>query len=84
MQWLQWLFPGLGDPSHRVCALGCPYAPIVEPSTSSGHLTSIQSERAESWVGEPHRTRLRECLLLALFGHPTCTDECLLSGVKRT
>jgi hypothetical protein len=22
--------------------------------------------------------------LLALFGHPTCTDECPLSGVKRT
>jgi hypothetical protein len=26
----------------------------------------------------------RECPLLALFGHPTCTDECPLSGVKRT
>src|SRR6478672_5763075 len=24
------------------------------------------------------------CLLLALFGHPTCTDACPLSGVKRT
>ena len=22
--------------------------------------------------------------LVALFGHPTCTDECPLSGVKRT
>jgi hypothetical protein len=22
--------------------------------------------------------------LMALFGHPTCTDECPLSGVKRT
>ena len=21
---------------------------------------------------------------MALFGHPTCTDECPLSGVKRT
>ena len=24
------------------------------------------------------------CPLLALFGHPTRTDECLLSGVKQT
>ena len=24
------------------------------------------------------------CPLLALFGHPTCTDECPLSKVKRT
>jgi hypothetical protein len=22
------------------------------------------------------------CLLMALFGHPNCTDECPLSGVK--
>ena len=25
-----------------------------------------------------------ECLLMALFGHATCTDECPLLGVKRT
>ena len=27
---------------------------------------------------------LLTCLLLALSGHPTCTDECPISGVKRT
>jgi hypothetical protein len=25
-----------------------------------------------------------QCPLLALFGHSNCTDECPLSGVKRT
>jgi hypothetical protein len=25
-----------------------------------------------------------QCPLLALLGHPNCTDECPLSGVKRT
>jgi hypothetical protein len=25
-----------------------------------------------------------ECPLLALFGHPPCTHECPLSGVRRT
>src|SRR6476646_8110591 len=30
------------------------------------------------------RGHRRKCLLLALSGHPTCTDECPLSGVKRT
>ena len=28
--------------------------------------------------------RFSGCLLLALFGHPTCTEECPLSGARRT
>ena len=32
-------------------------------------------------AGAPKR---RRCLLMALFGHPTRTDECPLLGAKRT
>jgi hypothetical protein len=46
-----------------------------------GHDVPLSSaKRAKADIG-PAFSR---CLLLALFGHPTCTDECPLSGVKQT
>ena len=39
--------------------------------------TSKAKARAREW-----RRLLRECLLMALFGHPTRTEECPLLGVK--
>jgi hypothetical protein len=38
----------------------------------------------EQLIGIENHPRHRRCPLMALFGHPSCTDECPLSRVKRT
>jgi hypothetical protein len=57
-------------------------SPAMTPEdTQSNALPGDAIERGWlSLVSRPYSP----CLLLALFGHPTHTDECPLSGVKRT
>ena len=68
----------------------------LDPKDTGGSIVfggqdPVLQKQAQAWRHHEPRlsARLRSkarqlCLLMALFGHPTCTDECPLSGLKRT
>ena len=62
---------------------------VVGVSGANAPVNAQPHQKIAAMLGRPgHSTAWcvdgGQCPLLALFGHPICTDECPLSGVKRT